>query len=70
MITSYNIFVPAIMGSGSSLRTGLKVRDLGCKKVMVVYDKGIADVGIAGPIIENIQNASETICFDKYFGSS
>lgn len=66
MITSFNIFVPALMGSGSSLRTGLKVRDLGCEKVLVVYDKGIEDVGIASPIIENIQNAGvKTVCFDK-----
>lgn len=66
MITSYDIFVPALMGSGSSLRTGLKVRELGCKKVLVVYDKGIEDLGIAGAIVENIQNAGvETICYNK-----
>jgi len=66
MITSFNIFVPVIMGSGSSLRTGLKVRELGCKKVLVVYDKGIKDAGIAGAIVENIQNAGvETVCFDE-----
>lgn len=65
MITSFDIFVPLIMGSGSSLRTGLKVRELGCKKVLVVYDKGIKDAGIAGTIVENIQNAGvETVCFD------
>lgn len=65
MITSYDIFVPVIMGSGSSLRTGLKVRELGCKKVLVVYDKGLKDVGIAGTIVENIQNAGiETVIFD------
>lgn len=65
MITSYNVFVPAIMGSGASLRTGLKVRELGCKKVLVVYDKGIKAAGIADTIVENIQNAGiETVCFD------
>lgn len=65
MITSYNVFVPSIMGNGSSLRTGLKVRELGCKKVMVVYDKGLKSIGIADTIVENIQNSGiETICFD------
>lgn len=65
MITSYNVFVPAVMGSGASLRTGLKVRELGCKKVLVVYDKGLKDVGIADTIVENIQNSGiQTICFD------
>jgi alcohol dehydrogenase len=68
MITSYNIFVPSIMGSGASLRTGIKVRELGCKKVLVVYDKGLKDIGIAGTIVENIQNAGiETVCFDGVF---
>jgi len=65
MITSYGIFVPAIMGSGSALRTGLKVRELGCKKVLVVYDKGLKTVGVADKIVENIQNAGiNTVCFD------
>lgn len=65
MITSYEVFVPAVMGSGASLRTGLKVRELGCKKVLVVYDNGLKAVGIADTIVENIQNAGiKTVCFD------
>jgi len=65
MITSYNVFVPVIMGSGASLRTGLKVRELGCKKVMVVYDKGLKATGIPDTIVENIKNAGiDTVCFD------
>lgn len=65
MITSYNTFVPALMGSGASLRTGIKVRELGCKKVLVVYDEGIQKVGIANTIVENLNNAGiETVCFD------
>lgn len=65
MITSYEVFVPAIMGSGSSLRTGIKVRQLGCKKVLVVYDSGLKAVGIADTILESLQNAGiETVIFD------
>lgn len=65
MITSFSVFVPVLMGSGASLRTGLKVRELGCRKVLVIYDKGIEDAGIASPIVENLQNAgTETVCFD------
>ncbi|MFZ5643393.1 MAG: iron-containing alcohol dehydrogenase [Bacillota bacterium] len=65
MITSYEIFVPTVMGSGASLRTGLEVRQLGCKKVLVVYDKGLKAAGIADTIVENIENAGvKTICFD------
>ena len=65
MITSYNVFVPSIMGSGASLRTGIKVRELGCKNVLVVYDKGLKSTGIADTVVENIQNAGiGTVCFD------
>ena len=65
MITSYEVYVPVVMGSGASLRTGLKVRELGCKKVLVVYDKGLKAIGIADTIVENIQNAGiKTICYD------
>ncbi|MEL7647877.1 MAG: iron-containing alcohol dehydrogenase [Sedimentibacter sp.] len=66
MITSYEIFVPMLMGSGASLRTGLKVKQLGCSRVLVVYDKGLKDAGIADTIVENINNAGvETVIFDK-----
>lgn len=66
MITSFNVFVPAIMGSGSSFRTGMKVRELGCKKVLVVHGKGMKASGIADTIIDNLQNAGiETVIFDK-----
>lgn len=65
MITSYNVFVSSLMGRGASLRTGIKVRELGCKKVLVVYDKGLKAIGIADTIVNNIQNAGvETVCFD------
>lgn len=66
MITSYSVFVPAIMGSGASLQTGIRAKRLGCKKVMVVYDKGLKDVGIADTIVENLQNSGiQTVIFDK-----
>lgn len=65
MITAYHIFVPMIMGAGASLRTGMKVREYGCQKVMVVYDKGIKEVGIASRVIDNLQSAGiETVCFE------
>lgn len=66
MITSFNVFVPLIMGSGSSYRTGIKVREMGCNKVLVVHGKGMKASGIADRIIENLQNAGvETVIFDK-----
>lgn len=66
MITSFNVFVPSIMGSGSSYRTGIKMREMGCKKALVVHGKGMKASGIADRIIENLQNAGiETVIFDK-----
>lgn len=66
MITNYYVFVPALMGSGASLRVGMKTRELGCRKVLVVHDQGLKDVGIADTIIENIQAAGiETVVFGK-----
>ena len=39
---------------------------MGCKKVLVIYDKGLKDVGIADTIVENLQNSGiATIVFDK-----
>lgn len=65
MITSYECFVPPIMGFGASKRIGITLRGKGYKKAFVIYDKGMMDFGIAGPIIENLQMADiETICFD------
>lgn len=66
MITSYEIFVPTLMGSGASLRTGLKVKQMGLKKVLLVYDKGLKDVGIADIIADNLKNAGiEIVIYDK-----
>lgn len=65
MITEYNVFVPSIMGSGSSLRTGLELKKRGCKKALVVFDKGLKAVGISDKVVENLQNAGiETVDFD------
>lgn len=65
MITSYEIFVPVIMGSGSSMRTGMKVREMGCLKTLVIYDKGMKDTGIADRILDSLHEAGlETVIFD------
>lgn len=66
MITSFNVFVPLIMGSGSSYRTGIKVRELGCRKVLVVHGKGMKASGIADRIIDNLKNAGvEVVPYTK-----
>ncbi|MBQ2753419.1 MAG: iron-containing alcohol dehydrogenase [Firmicutes bacterium] len=65
MITSYDCFVPPVMGSGASKRIGIKLLAKGYKKAFVIFDKGMMDFGIAQPIIDNINDAGiETVCFD------
>jgi alcohol dehydrogenase len=55
---------PILFGIGSSQATGEKLKGFGCKKVLVVYDKGIKDSGIADKIVSIIQAAGiETVCF-------
>lgn len=65
MISRFNRSVPVLFGPGSSLRTGLKVRELGCKKVLFLYDKGIEDAGIAGKLLENMKAAGvDAVCYN------
>ncbi len=66
MITTYKVFVPSVIGSGSSLRTGLELKQLNIKKVLVVYDEGMKKVGISDKILNNLEAAGiEYIVFDK-----
>lgn len=65
MIETYDVFVPATMGYGSSKRIGMDLAKAGHKKVFLVYDKGMWDFGIAQPVIANLQATGiEVITFD------
>ena len=66
MITTYECFVPPIMGFGASKRIGIALHARGHKKAFVIYDKGMEDFGIAPPIVENLHMSNiETVCFDE-----
>lgn len=56
---------PVLFGMGTSKLTGEKLRELGCTKVLLIFDKGIKATGIADRISEII-NASgiDTVLFD------
>jgi 1,3-propanediol dehydrogenase len=41
---------PIIFGCGAIAALGEQVRGLGCKKALVIFDKGIEDAGIAGKV--------------------
>ena len=65
----YSVFEspnPFLFGCGTSKLIGEKLKGLGCKKVLVVYDKGVKDAGIVDKILDSIKTAGiETVLFDK-----
>ena len=56
---------PLLFGIGTSAQTGEKLKQFGCKKVLVVYDQGIKKSGVADKIIKVINDAGiETVTYD------
>ena len=56
---------PLLFGTGSSQHVGEKLLEFGCKKVLVVYDKGVGAAGIADRIIKVINAAGiATVTYD------
>ncbi len=50
-----NHMTPVLFGANMSLRAGNRLRDLGCTKVLVVYDQGVKKAGIPDKIVKNIE---------------
>ncbi len=50
-----NHMTPVLFGANMSLRAGNRLRDLGCTKVLCVYDQGVKRAGIPDKIINNIK---------------
>ncbi len=66
MITEYRQLVPVVFGEGAITRLGEKVKELGCKKVMCVYDQGIKAAGIAEKAENSLKAAGvDYVVFDK-----
>jgi alcohol dehydrogenase len=55
MTYGINHLTPVIFGENSSSETGAKLKQLGCKKVLCVFDKGVKGAGIVDKIIDSIQ---------------
>ncbi len=54
-----------LFGEGAALRTGKKLQEMGCKKVIIVTDEGIKNIGILDKIATNVRNAGvEVVEFD------
>lgn len=57
---------PVLFGRGVSAETGERLKALGCTKVLVVYDQGVAAAGIADRILDSIHASGiETVCYDR-----
>lgn len=53
----YNInhLTPVLFGLNMSLRTGMRLKGMGCTRVLFVYDQGIKKAGIPDKIIQNCE---------------
>ncbi len=62
---------PVLYGSGSSKSVGEQLKRLGCKKVMVVCDKGVKAAGIVDKVLGYITSAGiETVVYDGALSDS
>ena len=66
-LENFDFILPTIIkfGAGRALETGKEVAALGCKKAMVVTDKGIIAAGLLDGILKSLEELNiETIIFD------
>jgi len=57
MLMAFNInhLSPVLFGANMSMRAGMKLKELGCTRVLFVYDQGIKKAGIPDRVIKNTQ---------------
>ncbi|MCF6265407.1 MAG: iron-containing alcohol dehydrogenase [Desulfuromusa sp.] len=66
MINQSCPIVPVLSGLNAHLRVGIKAKELGMTKVLVVYDLGVYGAGIVTPVIESLEASRiEVVTFDK-----
>ncbi len=66
MVYEYNQLVPVLFGDGAFDLLGEKVKELGCKKVICVYDGGVKAAGIAPRAEASLKAAGiEFVVFDQ-----
>lgn len=65
MISTYNQLCPVLFGAGAADKLGEKAQEMGGKKAMLVYDKGIGATGIIDAFVEDLKAYNiETVLFD------
>ena len=52
---SVNHLTPLFFGPHMSLRTGMRLREMGVTKVLFIYDQGVKKAGIPDKIIKNVE---------------
>ncbi len=66
---TFGFYIPTVtlMGIGAHKQTGQRVKTLGCKKPLIVTDKGIAKAGIAEKIADIVTKdaKAEVVIFDE-----
>ncbi len=66
MESIFNSPNPILFGIGVAKNTGSELKKLGCKKVLVVFDKGVEQAGVAGKVLAAIQEAGiETVVYNN-----
>lgn len=66
MESIFNSPNPILFGIGAAKQTGSELKKLGCKKVLVVFDKGVEQAGVAGKVLAAIQDAGiETVVYNN-----
>lgn len=66
MVFQYNQQVPVLFGDGAINQLGEKVKELGCKKVICVYDSGVLAAGIAPKAEASLKAAGvDYVVYDK-----
>lgn len=66
MSFKYEQLVPVVFGNGAINELGEKVKELGCKKVMCVYDGGVKAAGIAPKAEASLKAAGiDYVVYDK-----
>ena len=57
-----HIGAPILMGWGASKEVGLKAKELGCRKVFLVHDQNLKDIGLLDDIINSLEEQQIQYC--------
>ena len=56
-IYPFSLPIPVLFGRGLVRRVGQEARNLGCRRPLILYDKGIEAAGIAARVIQSVEAA-------------